>query len=186
MKLVVLDRDGVINQDRDDYVRSVQQWVPLPGSIEAMARLSRAGWGIYVATNQSGLGRGYFSEHVLRAMHERMRHLLAGHGAHVEGIVWCPHTPSQSCSCRKPLAGMLDTIQAMAGIKSLDGVPLIGDSIRDLEAASLRGMTPFLVRTGKGRISEQEIVGNPQHPFHHVPIYDDLATWVDAWLLNRD
>ncbi len=185
MPILVLDRDGVINKDRDDYVRTVEQWVPIPGSIEAMARLVHAGWDIYIATNQSGLGRGYYSEAVLRAMHEHMRILLARLGARVEGIVWCPHTPSQSCDCRKPLPGMLDTIRALAGLNSLSGVPLIGDSIRDLEAADARAMRPFLVRTGKGQISEEEISANPQHSFHQVKIYDDLAAWADDWLINQ-
>ncbi|MDQ7914090.1 D-glycero-beta-D-manno-heptose 1,7-bisphosphate 7-phosphatase [Pseudomonas sp. 102515] len=150
MKLIVLDRDGVINVDSDDYVRSAEQWQPLPGSLAAIARLNRAGWQVAVATNQSGLARGYFTEDDLAAMHEKLQRLLAEEGGRVDLILHCPHGPEAGCSCRKPLPGLFRAIAHHYGRTDLSGVPVVGDSLRDLEAGVALGCTPCLVRTGKG------------------------------------
>lgn len=149
IKLLVLDRDGVINQDSDEYVKSVDEWIPIPGSIDAIARLSRAGFTLAVATNQSGLARGYFSEADLSAMHDKMLALVHAAGGKIDQILWCPHGPDDQCRCRKPLPGMMETIlentSAPAGSRWV-----VGDSLRDLEAGAAVGLTPLLVKTGKG------------------------------------
>lgn len=149
-KLIVLDRDGVINQDRDDYVKSADEWVPIPGSLEAMARLSQAGWDIAIATNQSGIGRGMFSMQALNEMHHKMLSLLAPLGGKVAGIFFCPHAPEAMCNCRKPQPGLFYDIAWRFGRQDLSGVPVVGDAARDLDAGIFVGCTPYLVLTGKG------------------------------------
>ena len=149
MKLVILDRDGVINYDSDAYIKSVEEWIPLPGAIEAIAQLSKAGWTVAVATNQSGIARGYYGLATLDAMHERLRALVAEQGGEVGLIVYCPHGPDDGCDCRKPRPGMLKTI-ACHYQAELAGVWFVGDSMGDLEAAVAVGAQPVLVKTGKG------------------------------------
>ncbi len=149
-RLAILDRDGVINVDSDDYVKTPDEWVPLPGSIEAIARLKAAGWRVAVATNQSGLGRGLFDETALQAMHEKLARLLGTHGAALDALVWCPHAPGQGCGCRKPLPGLFHDIAQRLNC-SLEGAVAIGDSLRDLQAAVAVGASPVLVLTGKGQ-----------------------------------
>ncbi len=150
-KLIVLDRDGVINEDRDDYVKSADEWQPIPGSLEAMARLSQAGWDIAIATNQSGIGRGLFDMQALNAMHNKMLALLSPLGGKVAGIFFCPHTPEDECNCRKPLPGLFYDIAWRFGRQDLSGVPVVGDSWRDIEAGIFVGCQPYLVLTGKGQ-----------------------------------
>ncbi|MES2819310.1 MAG: D-glycero-beta-D-manno-heptose 1,7-bisphosphate 7-phosphatase [Pseudomonadota bacterium] len=150
MKLLILDRDGVINQDSDAYIKSVEEWLPIPGSIEAIARLSLAGWTVAVATNQSGIARGYYPPGALEAMHQRLRDLVAEQGGEVGLIVHCPHGPDEGCDCRKPKPGMLRTIAAHYGV-ALTGVWFVGDSRGDLDAALAVDCQPVLVTTGKGR-----------------------------------
>lgn len=175
-KLVILDRDGVVNEDSDDFIKSPEEWVPLPGSLEAIARLKRAGWTVGIATNQSGIARGLYDEAILHAMHDKLAGLLAEHGAAVDYIAWCPHGPDSNCRCRKPLPGMYEEIAEHFGC-SLAGVPVIGDSLRDLEAAVAAGARPMLVRTGKG---ERTLAkgGLPAD----TPVFDDLAHAVEALL----
>ncbi|OYY75082.1 MAG: D-glycero-beta-D-manno-heptose-1,7-bisphosphate 7-phosphatase [Gammaproteobacteria bacterium 28-57-27] len=177
-KLVILDRDGVINQDSDDFIKSVDEWIPLPGSLEAMARLTQAGWTVTVATNQSGLARGLYTEDALHAMHQKMRALLAALGGRVDYLVYCPHGPDEISTCRKPLPGMYQEIAAHFGC-SLVGVPVIGDSLRDLEAAIAVNARPMLVRSGKG---ERTLLkgGLPEN----TPVFDDLSAAVDHLLLH--
>lgn len=148
MKLVILDRDGTINVDSDDYVKSEGEWVPIPGALEAIARLNHAGWHVVVASNQSGLGRGLFDVAALNAMHAKMHKLLAAVGGRVEAIFYCPHAPDQACNCRKPLPGLFEQIGERYGI-ALKGVPAVGDSARDLTAGAAVGCEPHLVLTGK-------------------------------------
>ena len=155
MKLIILDRDGVINQDSDAFIKSVGEWIPLPGSIEAIARLSQAGWTVAIATNQSGLARGYFSAATLEAMHQRLRELVAEQGGELGVIRHCPHGPDDGCDCRKPLAGLFRAIAEHYQV-SLQGVPTVGDSLRDLQAGAAVGCSPYLVRTGKGAQTEQQ------------------------------
>lgn len=179
MKLIILDRDGVINQDSDDYVKSLREWIPIPGSIDAIARLSRAGWTVAVATNQSGLARGYFSAQTLEAMHQRLRQLVAEQGGEIALIEHCPHGPDDGCDCRKPLPGLFQRIAAHFHLNGLRGVPAVGDSRRDLEAGLALGADPFLVRTGKG----PRTLEKPLPPGTRV--FDDLAAVADHLLETR-
>ena len=149
MKLVILDRDGVINHDRDDFVKNSMEWVPLPRSLDAIAMLTQAGWHVVVATNQSGLGRGLFDMHALNAMHEKMHHLAHKAGGRIDAVFFCPHKPEAGCACRKPLPGMVLDIAERFGLRP-DSLPLEGDSLRDLQAVAAVGGLPILVRTGKG------------------------------------
>ncbi|MCP4043014.1 MAG: D-glycero-beta-D-manno-heptose 1,7-bisphosphate 7-phosphatase, partial [Gammaproteobacteria bacterium] len=149
MKLIILDRDGVINKDSHNFVKSPDEWQPIPGSLEAIARLNQAGYQVIVATNQSGLGRGLFTIEDLNQIHDKMVLQLATQGGTIEAIFFCPHTPKDNCECRKPKPGLLLDIAASLRIP-LTGVPVIGDSKRDLKAAEAAGAHPILVRTGKG------------------------------------
>ncbi|ROR99020.1 D-glycero-D-manno-heptose 1,7-bisphosphate phosphatase [Sinobacterium caligoides] len=178
-KAVILDRDGVINQDSDDYVRTVDQWQPIAGSIEAIGRLCDAGYQVYIATNQSGIGRGYYDLDELHAMHRKMQALLDAVGGHIAAIEFCPHTPDVNCDCRKPLAGMIVNIEQHMGC-SARGVPMVGDSLRDLEAGMLRGCTPVLVKTGKGERTLKKIAQDPL--WTGLTICDDLNAVVDQIL----
>ncbi|MDP2242478.1 MAG: D-glycero-beta-D-manno-heptose 1,7-bisphosphate 7-phosphatase [Pseudomonas sp.] len=152
MKLLILDRDGVINYDSDAYIKTLDEWIPLPGAVEAIARLSRAGWTVAVATNQSGLARGYYDQTALDAMHARLHQLVAEQGGELGLIVHCPHGPDDGCDCRKPKPGMLLQIAAHYGV-SLAGVWFVGDSSGDLNAALAVGCQPVLVKTGKGLLT---------------------------------
>jgi D-glycero-D-manno-heptose 1,7-bisphosphate phosphatase len=176
MKLVILDRDGVINEDSDAYVKSVDELVFIPGSLEAIARLNHAGWRVAVATNQSGLARGYFNLDALNAMHAKLERALATVGGQLELIAFCPHGPDDGCSCRKPKPGLLVDIGRRLGV-SLVGVPAIGDSLRDLEAAQAVGARPLLVRTGKGERTLAKGKG-----LDGVPVFTNLAAAVDSLL----
>lgn len=168
MKLLILDRDGVINHDSDAYIKSVAEWLPLPGAIEAIAHLHQAGWTVAIATNQSGLARGYYDLATLEAMHERLRSLVAEQGGEVGLIVHCPHGPDDQCSCRKPRPGLLQTIAAHYD-QLLAGVWFVGDSLSDLQAATAAAAQPVLVKTGKGlRTLAREL---PEGTL----IFDDLA-----------
>jgi D-glycero-D-manno-heptose 1,7-bisphosphate phosphatase len=149
MKLVVLDRDGVINLDSDQYIKSPEEWKPIPGSLEAIARLTQAGFRVVVATNQSGLGRGLFDMATLNAMHDKMHKAVNQLGGRIDAVFFCPHAQDAGCDCRKPKPGMLREIAARFDL-ALTGVPVIGDSLRDLQAASAAGARPVLVLTGKG------------------------------------
>jgi D-glycero-D-manno-heptose 1,7-bisphosphate phosphatase len=175
-KLVILDRDGVINYDSDAYIKSVDEWRPLPGSLEAIARLSQAGFTVAVATNQSGVARGYYDLAELDAMHDKMQSLLGELGGKVDFIAYCPHGPDDDCDCRKPLPGMLHQIAEHLNVDLAD-VPVVGDSLRDLESALSVGACPVLVRTGKG---ERTLArgGLPEG----LDVYDDLADFVDHYL----
>lgn len=185
MKLVILDRDGVINLDSADYVKSADEWIPLPGSIQAIARLSRAGYTVVVATNQSGLSRGLFGLDELEAMHAKLQTLVAAEGGTVDGIFYCPHLAEDGCACRKPAPGLLDAIAAELGV-SVAGAPLIGDSLRDLEAGVARGCVPLLVRTGKGRDAELALAEQADAPLRNTAIFDDLAAAADFILSHSN
>ncbi|MDX9683523.1 D-glycero-beta-D-manno-heptose 1,7-bisphosphate 7-phosphatase [Pseudomonas protegens] len=177
MKLLILDRDGVINHDSDVYIKSVQEWIPLPGAIEAIAQLSKAGWTVAIATNQSGIARGYYDLATLDAMHARLRELVAEQGGEVGLIVYCPHGPDEGCACRKPKPGMLRTI-AEHYQAELTGLWFVGDSLGDLEAAKAVDSQPVLVKTGKGEktLGKTLPVG--------TLIFDDLAA-VAAELIHN-
>ncbi len=168
--LVILDRDGVINEDSKDYVKSADEWIPLPGSLEAIAHLNALGFTVAVASNQSGLARGYFDRQTLRSMHRKFRRLLGAVDGHVDRIEVCPHGPDDDCSCRKPKPGLIRRL-----IRRFDAEPddviVIGDSLRDLEAAAAAGARAVLVRTGNGRETEKQLSGS----LAGTPVYDDLA-----------
>ena len=149
LKLVILDRDGTINEDSAEFVKSPDEWEPLPGALEAIARLNHAGWHVVVATNQSGLGRGLFDVATLNAMHTKMHSMLAAVGGRVDAVFYCPHAPDEGCRCRKPEPGLFEQIGERYGVDLAD-VPAVGDTPRDLEAGAAVGCEPHLVLTGKG------------------------------------
>jgi D-glycero-D-manno-heptose 1,7-bisphosphate phosphatase len=174
VRLVILDRDGVINEDSDAYVKSPAEWRAIAGSLEAIARLNHAGCRVVVATNQSGIARGLFGMEQLNAIHQRLHGELARLGGQLDGIYFCPHGPEDGCACRKPRPGLLHEIGARHGA-DLAGVPAIGDSLRDIEAARAVGARPILVRTGKGRSTEGTMPKS-----WGVACFDDLAAAVEC------
>lgn len=169
-RLLILDRDGVINEDSADYVKSPDEWIPLPGSLEAIAALNRAGFTVVVASNQSGLARGYFDEAALEAMHAKFRLQLQEAGGHVDRIEVCPHGPDDDCDCRKPRPGLINRLIGDYSADPAD-VIVVGDSRRDLEAALAAGARPVLVRTGNGAKTEATLDG----PLKTTPVFDSLA-----------
>jgi len=177
VNLVVLDRDGVINRDSDEFVKSADEWLPLPGSIEAVAALSRAGFTVAVASNQSGLARGLYDRNALRAMHRKFRRLVAAAGGRVDRIVVCPHGPDDDCSCRKPKPGLLRRLGGHYKV-DLSGVPVIGDSLRDLQAAVAVGARPILVLTGNGEKTRSSLPS----ALADIEVFDDLAAASQALL----
>lgn len=178
MKIVILDRDGVINEDSDEYIKSPEEWQPIPGSLEAIAQLNHEGYRVLVVSNQSGLGRGLFDIHALNAIHQKMYRDLSRLGGHIESILFCPHAPEARCRCRKPEPGLLEEI-ARRFHSRLDGVPAIGDSLRDIQAARRVGATPILVLTGKGQRTVEKGEG-----LEGVPCYPDLEAAVHALVDN--
>jgi D-glycero-D-manno-heptose 1,7-bisphosphate phosphatase len=176
MKLIILDRDGVINIDSAQFIKSPDEWKPIPGSLEAIARLTRDGWRVVVATNQSGLARGLFEMATLNAIHAKMHKAVAQAGGRIDAVFYCPHAADMECDCRKPKPGMFDEIAARYG-RDLNDVPVIGDSLRDLQAAVNVGALPFLVKTGKG---EKTLAagGLPKN----TPVFANLSEVVDFLL----
>ena len=170
--MIILDRDGVINQDSENYIRSAEEWLPLSGSLEAIKRLKNAGYLVTVATNQSGIARGLYSEEILEEMHEKFRQLLAARGTSIDGIYVCPHGPEANCICRKPKPGLLLKIAKDFDIKLADTV-FVGDNISDIKAAQMANAKPVLVRTGKG----EQVMQNHSEAIN-VPVYDDLSHYV--------
>jgi D-glycero-D-manno-heptose 1,7-bisphosphate phosphatase len=180
MKLIILDRDGVINYDSDQFIKSPQEWRPIEGSLEAIALLNQFGWRVVVATNQSGVGRGLFDMDTLVAIHEKMHRSLAQAGGRIDAIFFCPHAADSKCACRKPKPGMLLEIASRFNADLAD-VPVVGDSLRDLQAAHVAGAQPVLVRTGKGLKTEAD----PDLPAA-TRIYDNLAAMVRALTMASD
>lgn len=178
-RLVILDRDGVINEDSPDYIRSVAQWRPIPGSLEAIVRLNRAGVRVAVASNQSAIGRGLIDVATLEAIHAQMQHRLAQLGGRIDAIFYCPHHPDDHCDCRKPRPGLYQAIGRHFGCR-LAGVPMVGDSLRDLQAARAVHGLPVLVLTGNGNATRAllERKAEDDEPL----IYADLAAFVQDWL----
>ena len=180
-KLVILDRDGTINQDSDDFIKSPEEWIPLPGALEAIARLNHAGWQVVVASNQSGLGRGLFDMATLNAMHAKMNKHLSAVGGRIDAVFLCPHGPEDKCQCRKPLPGLFEQIGERLGM-DLKGTHVVGDSLRDLLAGVAVGCTPHLVHTGKGAAFQGQPL--PTTFPSHTQTHADLAGFVD-WLLDE-
>ena len=180
-KLVILDRDGTINQDSDDFIKSPEEWIPLPGALEAIARLNHAGWQVVVASNQSGLGRGLFDMATLNAMHAKMNKHLSAVGGRIDAVFFCPHGPEDKCQCRKPLPGLFEQIGERLGM-DLKGTHVVGDSLRDMLAGVAVGCTPHLVHTGKGAAFQGQPL--PTTFPSHTQTHADLAGFVD-WLLDE-
>ena len=184
MKLVILDRDGTINEDRDDFVKSPAEWVPIPGSLEAIARLNHAGWHTVVATNQSGLARGLLDMAALNAIHARMNRELAELGGRIDAVFFCPHGPDDGCTCRKPLPGLFTMIGERYGV-SLHETYAVGDSLRDLQAGVAAGCAPHLVRTGKGAALDPAALRAIVKELPHAVVHDDLASFAQQ-LIQRE
>lgn len=184
LKLVILDRDGTINADRDDYVKSPEEWRPLPGALEGIARLNHDGWHVVVATNQSGLGRGLFDMAALNAMHLKMNHALTQAGGRLDAIFFCPHAPDENCHCRKPLPGLFEQIGDRYGV-DLKGVPAIGDSLRDLQAAAAVGCETHLVRSGKCEGLDDAQVADLLAQVPGTRLHADLAAAAE-FIVQRD
>ncbi|SDK43167.1 D-glycero-beta-D-manno-heptose 1,7-bisphosphate 7-phosphatase [Microbulbifer yueqingensis] len=174
MTIIVLDRDGVVNREVEGGCRSADDWTPLPGSIEAMAELSQAGYQLAIATNQPGLARGWFDLDDLEAMHAKMRALVEDAGGEVAGIFYCPHDAVDNCRCRKPATGLLDVIEAEFDT-SLHDCYFVGDRLRDLQAAVAKGCKPVLVRTGRGEETVLELISNPDASLSQTAVFDDLG-----------
>lgn len=180
IKLIVLDRDGVINEDAEGPISHPDEWIPIAGSLKAIARLHQAGWHIAVATNQSGVGLGLFDVNRLHEIHGRMQEMVNQAGGRIDVIAFCPHTDSDGCDCRKPAPGLLYTICERLDI-DLTSVVVVGDSLRDVQAAMAAAATPIMVRTGKGQMTLDNNKG-----LEHIPAYDDLASYVDVLLQAED
>lgn len=166
-KFVLLDRDGVINEDSDDFIKSPEEWVPIPGSLKAIADLFRGGYRIVVITNQSGIARGFLDLNTLEAIHRKMHNAVARFEGRIEAVYFCPHGPNDHCDCRKPRPGLLHRFSGDYRT-SLENVPFIGDSYRDIEAGFAAGASPFLVKTGKGRNTLAE------HREINIPVFENL------------
>jgi D-glycero-D-manno-heptose 1,7-bisphosphate phosphatase len=179
LKLVILDRDGTINEDSDEFVKNPQEWAPLPGALEAIARLNHAGWHVVVASNQSGLGRGLFDVSALNEIHAKMHKMLAAVGGRVDAVFYCPHTPDEGCRCRKPEPGLFEQIGERYGLE-LKGVPCVGDTARDLLAGTAVGCEPHLVLTGNGAAHRGRSLPDIFPP--HTQVHADLAAFVDCLL----
>lgn len=174
--MVILDRDGVINHESIEYVKSPQEWTAISGSLEAIAKLNKAGYKVVIATNQSGVGRGYYSDATLLAIHQKLHDQLSQHGGHIDAIYYCPHTPDAHCSCRKPEPGMLLEIAKDFSCDLARSI-FVGDSWRDLQAAKAVGCRGVLVRTGHG---EQTLAAMGE--MQGISVYQDLSTFVDDFL----
>ncbi len=180
-KLIILDRDGVINQDSDEYIKNLDEWLPIKGSLAAISRLNHAGYIVTVASNQSGISRGYFNLEMLSAMHAKMNTLLAAENGRIDAIFFCPHTPEENCHCRKPKPAMLLEIGQRFNI-SLNNVFFIGDTVGDMKTAHAAQAKPILVRTGKGKKAELILKVECKQT---VPVFDDLSSAVDAILAGK-
>ncbi len=174
MKLIILDRDGVINYESIEYIKTPEEWIPIPGSLEAIARLTKWGYTVVVATNQSGVGRGLYDLATLEKIHEKMHQGVQALGGSIAAIFFCPHIPDEQCNCRKPKPGLLRQIETHFKI-DLKGVIFIGDTVYDIEAARAMGCRSVLVKTGRGL---ETLASNID--LKDIPIYNDLAEAVDA------
>lgn len=179
-RLIILDRDGVINYDSPDFIKSPEEWIPIPGSLEAIAVLNKAGILVAVASNQSGIGRGLFNLQMFGRIQQKMKEQLAAVGGHIDFFVYCPHHPDETCTCRKPKPGLLYQISEYFQINLEDprqaAIPTIGDSLRDLQAAQAANTTPILVLTGNGKKTRDQLPPELQN----IAVYDNLETALKA------
>ncbi len=183
-KLVILDRDGTINEDRDDYVKSPDEWVPLPGALEAISRLNHAGWHTVLATNQSGLGRGLFDMASLNEIQLKMNQALAAQGGRIDAVFFCPHTPDDGCDCRKPLPGLMLQIAERFGV-SPGNTPMVGDTLRDLQAGMAAGCPTHLVLTGKSAGLEGQALADLLDAAPGTRVHTDLSAFADWWIRQQ-
>lgn len=184
MKLIILDRDGTLNSDSDEFVKTPDEFIPLPGALQAVARLNHAGWHVVLASNQSGLGRGLFDVAALNAIHARMHQQLAAVGGRIDAVFYCPHSPDESCHCRKPLPGLFEQIGARFGVQLKD-VPAAGDSLRDAQAAAAAGCEPHLLLTGKSaQYRNGGDGGRPEGLPAGTVLHADLSAFAD-YMLER-
>jgi len=183
MRLAILDRDGVINQDSEEFIKTPEQWVPIPGSLEAIARLCRAEYRVVIITNQSGVGRGLYTLDMMNKINMRMFELISQKGGEIDALLFCPHAPDAGCECRKPKPGLFHELARRLKV-NLTGIPAVGDSMRDLEAAIAAGARPVLVRTGNGPQTLEAIRRGDDERLKQVPVYDDLAAFVDHHMLG--
>ena len=183
-KLVILGRDGILNKYREDHVKSPAEWVPIPGALEAVARLNHAGWHVVVATNQSGIGRGMIDMSAVNAVHARMLQMLQAQGGRIDAVFFCPHTPEDGCDCRKPLPGMMLDIGRRYGV-DLAAVPMVCDTLRDLLAAQAAGCEPHLVLSGRAHGLDDNTLERYIEQVPRTVVHDDLGTFAD-FLMRRD
>lgn len=183
VKLVILGRDGVLNVYREDHVKAPEEWLPVPGALEAVARLNHAGWHAVVATNQAGIGRGMIDMASINAVHAHMNRLLMAQGGRIDAVFFCPHTPEEGCDCRKPLPGMMLDIGRRYG-SALAEVPMVGDTLRDLQAAAAAGCAPHLVRTGRASALDDAALARMLEQVPATTVHADLSAFAD-WLLRR-
>lgn len=184
LRLLILGRDGVLNVYREDHVKAPEEWVPVPGALEALARLNHAGWHAVVATNQAGIGRGMIDMASVNAVHAHMHRQLMAVGARVDAVFFCPHTPEDGCDCRKPLPGMMLDIGRRYGV-DLPEVPMLCDTLRDLQAAAAAGCPPHLLRTGRAEHLDDEALARIVQQVPQTRVHRDLAAFAD-WLLAED
>lgn len=182
-RLVILGRDGILNVYREDHVKEPQEWRPVPGALEAVARLNQDGWHVVVATNQAGIGRGMFDMASLNAVHAQMMKLLAAQGGRLDAVFFCPHAPEEHCDCRKPLPGMMHDIARRYGV-DLRQVPMVGDTLRDLQAAQAAGCEPHLVLTGRAAGLDEAQLSRIVEQVPGTRIHADLGAFADD-LLHR-
>ncbi len=183
-RLIVIGRDGILNVYREDHVKEPQEWLPIPGALEAVARLNQHGWHVVLATNQSGIGRGLFDMASLNAVHAQMMKLLAAQGGRIDAVFFCPHAPEEACDCRKPQPGMLLDIARRYGV-DLRHVPLVGDTLRDLLAAQAAGCEPHLVLSGRAAALGEAELAQIVAQVPNARIHADLAAFADD-LLRRE
>ena len=184
MKLIILGRDGILNEYRDDHVKAPAEWVPIPGALEAVSRLNHAGWHAVVATNQAGIGRGMIDMASVNLIHAHMNKLMQAQGARLDAVFFCPHTPEEQCDCRKPLPGMMLEIGERYGV-DLDHVPVAADTLRDLQAAHAAGCEPHLVRTGRAAHLDDAVVEQWCQQVPGVRVHADLSAMAEQ-LIARD
>jgi D-glycero-D-manno-heptose 1,7-bisphosphate phosphatase len=183
-RLIILDRDGVINYDSDQYIKSSTEFIPLPGSLQAIAQLCKTGFKVVVATNQSGIARQFFSLETLQSMHTKLQHLLKPLGGSIEHFYYCPHAPDDQCTCRKPKAGLFKQIAHDFNLspQQLSSVTMVGDSLSDMKAGLTAGTQVALVRSGKGLLSLKKINQTALSTYLAIPVYDDLADFTRCYL----
>ena len=184
MKLIILGRDGILNEYRDDHVKAAAEWVPIPGALEAVSRLNHAGWHAVVATNQAGIGRGMIDMASVNLIHAHMNKLMQAQGARLDAVFFCPHTPEDRCECRKPLPGMMLEIGRRYGI-DLHQVPVAADTLRDLQAAQAAGCEPHLVRTGRAAALDESQIEQWRQQVPGVRVHADLAALAEHLIARQ-